>query len=97
MVRGGRWSRRRRRASAWLKPVHPGLRSPENVVVYVLNVFVDPGHRSRGIARALMVAITDWARAAGHHVVELHASDQGRPLYESLGFAATNEMRLFLR
>jgi len=28
--------------------------------------------------------------------VTLHASDKGRPLYESLGFEATNEMRLKL-
>jgi hypothetical protein len=26
--------------------------------------------------------------------VVLHASDQGRPLYERLGFVPTNEMRL---
>jgi hypothetical protein len=26
--------------------------------------------------------------------VILHASDEGRPLYEKLGFEATNEMRL---
>jgi len=28
--------------------------------------------------------------------VYLHASDEGRPLYESIGFDATNEMRLDL-
>ena len=28
--------------------------------------------------------------------VTLHASDKGRPLYESLGFEPTNEMRLKL-
>jgi len=29
--------------------------------------------------------------------VTLHASDKGRPLYDSLGFEVTNEMRLNLR
>jgi len=29
-------------------------------------------------------------------VVVLHASPEGRPLYEALGFAATNEMRIQL-
>jgi hypothetical protein len=29
-------------------------------------------------------------------MVSLHASDFGRPLYESLGFRPTNEMRLKL-
>ena len=37
-----------------------------------------------------------WCRGEGIEVVELHASDEGRPLYESLGFIQTNEMRLTL-
>mgnify|MGYP003548309000 CR=1 FL=1 len=35
-------------------------------------------------------------RESGVTAVSLHASDAGRPLYESLGFVATNEMRLSL-
>jgi hypothetical protein len=38
----------------------------------------------------------DSCRREGHAVVFLHASDEGRPLYEELGFRATNEMRLRL-
>ena len=34
-----------------------------------------------------------WARAERLDRLVLHASDAGRPLYERLGFAATNEMR----
>jgi len=40
--------------------------------------------------------IVTWANDHGHRVVELHASEDGRPLYESMGFLATNEMRLTL-
>jgi hypothetical protein len=36
----------------------------------------------------------EWCRADGFHGVVLHASDEGRPLYESMGFQTTNEMRL---
>jgi hypothetical protein len=32
--------------------------------------------------------------SAGLAVITLHASDAGRPLYERLGFAPTNELRL---
>jgi hypothetical protein len=38
-----------------------------------------------------------WCRAQGYAGVSLHATDEGRPLYESMGFAPTNEMRLRLR
>jgi GNAT superfamily N-acetyltransferase len=60
----------------------------------ILNVYVHPESRRQGIARALMEAALEWTRANGVDCVILHASDAGRALYESLGFAATNEMRL---
>ena len=36
----------------------------------------------------------DWCRDLGVTRITLHASDEGRPLYEAFGFASTNEMRL---
>ena len=59
----------------------------------VLNVYTEPGWRRRGVARALLQAVLAWARESGVESLVLHASDQGRALYEQLGFAATNEMR----
>jgi GNAT superfamily N-acetyltransferase len=59
----------------------------------VLNVYTDPSWRRRGLARQLMSEIVRWAATAGVVRLVLHASTGGRPLYESLGFAATNEMR----
>jgi GNAT superfamily N-acetyltransferase len=59
----------------------------------VLNVFVEPTDRRQGIARQLMQAILAWAPSAGIVRLVLHASDEGRPLYESMGFAQTNELR----
>jgi len=38
--------------------------------------------------------ILAWARARGLNGVNLHASSEGHDLYEALGFAHTNEMRL---
>ncbi len=58
----------------------------------ILNVYVDRAHRRRGIARALMQTLLAWAPGAGIVRLVLHASNEGRPLYESLGFKAGNEM-----
>jgi GNAT superfamily N-acetyltransferase len=58
-----------------------------------VNVYTEPGSRRRGIARALMQAMMEWARVQGFDRLLLHASDGARPLYRSLGFAPTNEMR----
>jgi len=43
-----------------------------------------------------MQAMIAWCRENGFVSVELHASDEGRGLYEQLGFEATGEMRLIL-
>ena len=63
----------------------------------ILNVYTEPAYRRRGLARVLMRTMIDWCRREGFARVTLHASDDGRRLYESLGFEASNEMRLKLR
>lgn len=63
----------------------------------ILNMYTDPPFRRQGIARRLMQTMIDWCKQEGFVHVTLHASDKGRPLYESLGFETTNEMRLDLR
>jgi GNAT superfamily N-acetyltransferase len=63
----------------------------------ILNVFTDPEHRRRGIARQLMETMIAWCQEQGLARVTLHASDDGRHLYESLGFEPSNEMQLKLR
>jgi len=63
----------------------------------ILNVYTDPPFRRHGIARQLMQTIIAWCREQGFARVTLHASDDGRHLYESLGFELSNEMRLKLR
>jgi GNAT superfamily N-acetyltransferase len=62
----------------------------------ILNMYTDPEFRRQGIARRLMQTMIDWCRTEGFVHVDLHASDKGRPLYDSLGFKSTNEMRLKL-
>ncbi|HXE90785.1 MAG TPA: GNAT family N-acetyltransferase [Terriglobales bacterium] len=76
----------------WL--THPLNLNPQRA--YVLNVYVYPEFRRQGVARRLMAAIVEWCRGQGFPVIWLHASDEGRPLYESMGFEPTNEMKLML-
>ncbi|HKT47481.1 MAG TPA: GNAT family N-acetyltransferase [Candidatus Acidoferrales bacterium] len=63
----------------------------------ILNVYTDPDYRRRGIARQLMQTMIAWCKQEGFGRVTLHASDDGRHLYQSLGFEPSNEMRLNLR
>jgi predicted acetyltransferase len=60
----------------------------------VLNVYVEPAFRRRGVADALMRTLLDALAARNIRRIVLHASKEGRRLYEGLGFSPTNEMRL---
>ena len=64
---------------------------------WIQNVYTEPAFRHCGLARRIMETIVEWCRAEGFYAVSLHASTFGRPLYESMGFRPTNEMRLYLR
>lgn len=52
-------------------------------------VILGPGARSRGLGRALMAAIEDHARAAGHHVMMAGVSGgnpEGRAFHAAIGY-----------
>ena len=66
---------------------------PEGLVV---SMWTEPSHRRRGLGNRVMDAILQWCRARGIRRLTLHASTEGRPLYERFGFRPTNEMRLEL-
>jgi GNAT superfamily N-acetyltransferase len=59
----------------------------------IQNVYTEPEWRRRGLAALLIERIIDWTQEKGIDSLVLHASDEGRALYERLGFVATTEMR----
>jgi len=61
---------------------------------HVMNVYTKRHHRRQGLARHLMKTILDWCQANTIDHVTLGASPEGRPLYESLGFRPTADMKL---
>jgi GNAT superfamily N-acetyltransferase len=63
---------------------------------FVNSVYVVPALRKRGIATALMGAGIGWLRKRGCEIVRLHASEEARTLYASLGFVPGREMELSL-
>jgi ribosomal protein S18 acetylase RimI-like enzyme len=72
-------------------PPHP-LHPEQDRRGYVLNVYVEPSHRQRGIARALMDRAEVAFSERGLPYAILHATEKGRPLYAGLGWAPTTEM-----
>ena len=72
---------------------YAGVFAPGAAEADVLTVGVVPLHRGKGIAKALMVLITDWANAQGSTAMMLEVKIdnlQAISLYESLGYSTLN-------
>jgi ribosomal protein S18 acetylase RimI-like enzyme len=81
-------------AGLWLMDFPPHWMDPEPIRAYLLNFYVDPAFRGRGLAQQMLDTAIAEARRRGIQVVSLHASKLGRPIYERSGFEQTNEMIL---
>lgn len=86
-------------ACAWLllvtKP--PSPRFPHGETGTLFNVYTVPEHRRRGLARQVMGVLIDAARAHRLDVLELHATEDGYPLYQSLGFEDDSSTHVAMR
>jgi ribosomal protein S18 acetylase RimI-like enzyme len=69
-------------------PSHPG----QDKRGYVLNMFVEPDYRRRGLGKSLMDAGEAELARRGLSFCVLHATRMGVPLYERLGWSRTSEM-----
>jgi GNAT superfamily N-acetyltransferase len=78
-------------------PWPPGPRYPSGQLAFVYNVYTEPSHRHRGLARQVMNAIHDWCRDQGIAGIGLNASEFGLPLYESMGYQVSDSPMMFLR
>jgi ribosomal protein S18 acetylase RimI-like enzyme len=64
---------------------------------YLLSVYTAPEWRRRRVARDLVAAAVEYARANGLARIRLHATAEGRGVYRALGFVSrVDEMELLL-
>ena len=72
---------------------YAGVFAPGAAEADILTVGVVPEHRGKGIAKALMALITDWAKDQGSTAMMLEVKTDNREaigLYESLGYSTLN-------
>lgn len=72
------------------RPIHPS----NDRRAYILNVFVESEHRRKGIAEHLMNLAEERGRELGNRYAILHATKQGRLIYEHLGWMPTSEIAI---
>jgi GNAT superfamily N-acetyltransferase len=77
-------------------PWPPGPRYAGDRLAFVYNVYTEPPHRRRGLARLVMDTIHGWCRDEGIGSMALNASRDGKPLYESMGYAESTSPMMFL-
>ena len=78
----------------WLREEQPRPTTPRLEVPYLMSMYTEPLFRRKGVARAIVKRALEWCKDHNYDRVNLHASTQGKPLYESLGFEPTTELRL---
>jgi ribosomal-protein-alanine N-acetyltransferase len=72
---------------------YAGVFAPGAAEADILTVGVVPDHRGKGIAKALMALITEWAKAQGTTAMMLEVkvdNSEAIGLYESLGYSKLN-------
>jgi len=72
---------------------YAGVFAPGGAAADILTVGVVPDHRGKGIAKALMALITEWAKAQGSTAMMLEVKADNVDaigLYESLGYLKLN-------
>ena len=80
----------------WIREEQPRPTNPLQRVPYLLSMYTEEEFRRKGVARMIVMRSLKWCRADHYDRLTLHASTLGRPLYESLGFERTFEMRIKL-
>ncbi len=69
----------------------PTLGHPTGCRAHLMNVYTAPGYRRRGVARRLLQMLHREAQRRQVTEITLNATDEGRKLYEALGFRGNEE------
>jgi GNAT superfamily N-acetyltransferase len=56
---------------------------------YLSNMYTVPDWRGRGVGTALVTAVIDHVKGTRARRIWLHATEQGRPVYEKAGFVVS--------
>jgi GNAT superfamily N-acetyltransferase len=78
----------------WLEERQPRPGTDDAYAPYLLSMYTVPAFRGRGVATRIVTIAKRWAKQHGYAGMSLHASPQGRRLYERLGWERTREYRI---
>lgn len=70
--------------------IMPTFSHPTGNRAHLMNVYTRADYRRRGISKKMVEILIDEAKENGVTEIRLDATEMGRPLYESLGFKASD-------
>lgn len=76
--------------------VMPTYHNPSGKKAYIMNMYVAPEYRRRGIASNLLDLLIADSRERGIDFITLEATQMGRKLYENYGFCQMNDEMQFI-
>jgi len=77
-------------------PFIPNPIEPARRTARLYNMYTLPEHRRRGLGHRIAEHAIEYCKTQGIKRIVLTASPMGRPLYESLGFETSKELKLNL-
>ena len=84
-------------ASMSFMRIMPTFSHPTGKRAHLMNVYTRSEYRRQGIARKMVEILIDETWKRGATEISLDATKMGRPLYESLGFKASEECMVLER
>ena len=78
-------------ATLCLKRCIPTPGHPTGKRAHLMNVYTAPAYRRRGLAKRLLTTLHAMAAKRGVTEITLDATDEGRRLYECMGYRASDE------
>ena len=76
----------------WMREAQPGPGHGARRVPYLLSMYTEPKFRRQGCATMIVREAMRWAAREGCSRMTLHASKDGRKVYQKLGWRRTWEM-----
>jgi len=81
----------------WLREEQPRPTTMRLVVPYLMSMYTVKRFRRQGVASLIVKGALKWCRKKNYDRIVLHASMEGRSVYEGFGFEPSNEMRFRLQ
>ena len=81
----------------WLREEQPRPTDMRLAVPYLMSMYTLKRFRRKGVASLIVKGALKWCRERKYDRIVLHASKEGRSVYEGFAFEPSNEMRLKLQ